>query len=191
VAGKKGQHRDEQRDRARVRRGEDGSLVITLQKAENEEGCLVMHLEGNLDIYNATSFQKKVERAIGAGFPKLVISMAAVGYAGSSGIGALVHLLRTLKSRNGDLVLVRPIARVFEVFQLLGFSSFFTFTESTDEAIAFFARERERGPSGPYPKVFGCPICEKKLRAARAGRFRCPECKTILALHATGAVLLG
>jgi anti-sigma B factor antagonist len=167
------------------------NLVITLQKAASEDGCLVMYLQGPLDIYNATGFQKKVERAIGAGFPRLIINLSAVGYVGSSGIAALVYLLRILKSRNGDVVLVKPHARVFEVFQLLGFSSFFTFVDSTDEAVAFFARRREQGPSGPYPKTFGCEICGRKLRAARAGRFRCPECKTIIALDAAGAVHLG
>ncbi len=167
------------------------NLAITLQRAGSEEGCLVMYLQGPLDIYNATSFQKRVDRAIAAGYPKLVVNLSAVGYVGSSGIAALVHLLRTLRARSGDVVLVRPHARVFEVFSLLGFSSFFTFVDSTDEALAFFARRREQGPSGPYPKTFGCLVCERKLRAVRPGRFRCPECKTILALDAAGDVLLG
>ncbi len=39
--------------------------------------------------------------------------------------------------------------------------------------------------------LFRCPICSRRLKAARAGRFRCPECTTILALAETGAVNLG
>jgi tRNA(Ile2) C34 agmatinyltransferase TiaS len=42
-----------------------------------------------------------------------------------------------------------------------------------------------------FPRVFPCPICEVKLRAGRAGRYRCSHCRTILALADTGAVDLG
>jgi anti-sigma B factor antagonist len=167
------------------------NLVITLQKADSEEGCLVMYLDGHVDAYNAPSFQKKVGRAVEAGYVKLVINLAAVSFVGSSGIGVFAHLMRTLRSRGGDVVMVKPHPRVYEVFQLLGFSSFFQFVDGTDEAIALFARNRQNSAAAPFPKTFGCLICEKKLRAVRAGRFRCPECKTILALDATGAILLG
>ncbi len=167
------------------------NLIITLQKAGSEEGCLVMYLDGHLDTFNAPGFQKKLMRAVEAGFAKLVINLAAVSYVGSSPIGVFAHLMRTLRCRNGDVVLVKPHPRVYEVFQLLGFASFFQFVDSTDEAVGFFSRSRQSGAAEPFPKVFGCPVCEKRLRAVRAGRFRCPECKTILGLDTAGAIILG
>ncbi|MDX9958981.1 MAG: anti-sigma F factor antagonist, partial [Spirochaetia bacterium] len=42
-----------------------------------------------------------------------------------------------------------------------------------------------------FPKIFSCPICNKKLKAAKPGRFRCSECKTILAIDNSGQVFLG
>ncbi|MCP4178729.1 MAG: anti-sigma F factor antagonist, partial [bacterium] len=42
-----------------------------------------------------------------------------------------------------------------------------------------------------FPKIFRCPICSKKLKASKAGRFRCSECKTILAIDNSGQVFLG
>jgi tRNA(Ile2) C34 agmatinyltransferase TiaS len=42
-----------------------------------------------------------------------------------------------------------------------------------------------------FPKVVSCPICYRKLKAVKAGRFRCSECKNILAIDEAGQVLLG
>jgi anti-sigma B factor antagonist len=96
-----------------------------------------------------------------------------------------------VKPRGGDLVLVGMAKRVFEVFQLLGFSSFFNIEKTLEEAIEMLKTQSKQDIEGPFPKVFGCPICAKKLRASKAGRFRCSECKSILIINETGQVSLG
>jgi anti-sigma B factor antagonist len=111
-----------------------------------------------------------------------------VSFIGSAGVASIVHILRTVRSQDGDLVLQEIQARTYEVFELLGFAQFFHVSSSRDESVAFLSRK----PSpGTFPKVFACPICAIKLRAARAGRYRCSHCRTILALADTGAVDLG
>ncbi|MBE6350425.1 MAG: anti-sigma F factor antagonist, partial [Spirochaetaceae bacterium] len=45
--------------------------------------------------------------------------------------------------------------------------------------------------SSVFPKIFACPVCSKKLKAVKSGRFRCSECKTILAIDEQGQVFLG
>ena len=42
-----------------------------------------------------------------------------------------------------------------------------------------------------FPKIFACPVCSKRLKASKAGRFRCSECKTILAIDNQAQVFLG
>ena len=42
-----------------------------------------------------------------------------------------------------------------------------------------------------FPKIFSCPVCSKRLKATKSGRFRCSECKTILAIDNSGQVFLG
>ena len=81
--------------------------------------------------------------------------------------------------------------KVYEVFQLLGFSQFFNIKDNLDEAIAFFNVSVSAGAVEVFPKIFRCPICSKKLKASKPGRFRCSECKTILAIDKTGQVFLG
>ncbi|HRZ65188.1 MAG TPA: anti-sigma F factor antagonist, partial [Spirochaetia bacterium] len=91
----------------------------------------------------------------------------------------------------GDIVLLEIQPKVYEVFQLLGFSQFFNIKDNLDEATAFFKQGDQTAAASVFPKIFSCPICNKKLKAAKPGRFRCSECKTILAIDNSGQVFLG
>ena len=95
-----------------------------------------------------------------------------------------------VKPLGGDIVLLEIQPKVYEVFQLLGFSQFFNIKNSSEEAVAFFKRGAVVADS-LFPKIFSCPVCSKKLKATRSGRFRCSECKTILAIDDQGKVFLG
>lgn len=169
----------------------DDSLKIRLQKIDQVEGCLVLYLTGYIDTYNSNYFQKRVSKAIEAGFIRIIFNCQQLNYVSSTGIGSFTAFLKAVKPRGGDLVLLEIQPKVYEVFQLLGFSQFFNIKENLDEAVAFFGQKTEGAAAGPFPKVFKCPICGKKLRAPKPGRFRCSECKTILAIDATANVFLG
>jgi anti-anti-sigma factor len=164
------------------------SLDLKLKKIEGMEGGLVIYATGYLDTYNSHSFQKRTLKVVEAGFVQLVIDMSGVNFASSTGIGALTFLLKLVKQRNGDVVLQRIQPRVYEVLKLMGFSQFFPVKENLNESLAHFAGRSE---NSLFPKVFTCPICSKRLRATRSGRFRCVECRTILAVDQAAMVLPG
>jgi anti-sigma B factor antagonist len=168
----------------------DDSLKITLQKREE---ALVLYLTGYIDTYNSNLFQKRVLKAVNAGYNKLIFQCGGLNYVSSTGIGSFTAFLKLVKGKSGDLVLIDVQPKVFEVFQLLGFSKFFNIKRNLDEAIEFFSNSgaAEKISKEIFPKIFKCPICSKKLKASKAGRFRCSECKTILAIDNNGQVFLG
>ncbi|MDR2102953.1 MAG: anti-sigma F factor antagonist, partial [Treponema sp.] len=71
------------------------------------------------------------------------------------------------------------------------FSQFFNIKDSLDDSVSFFRNGASPGSVSLFPKIFACPICAKKLRATKPGRFRCSECKTILAIDNAGQIFLG
>jgi anti-anti-sigma factor len=168
----------------------DESLKISLQKVDGIEGCLILSLMGYIDTYNSHYFQKRIARAVESGFIKLIFQCNGLNYVSSTGIGSFTAFLKSVKPRGGDLVLLEIQSKVYEVFQLLGFSQFFNIKDNLEDAINFFRRGAS-DPTALFPKIFSCPICSKKLKAVKAGRFRCSECKTILAIDNTGQVFLG
>jgi anti-anti-sigma factor len=169
----------------------DESLKIRLQPVEEVQGGLILYLTGYIDTYNSNIFQKRVQRAIEKGCIQLIFHCGGLNYVSSTGIGSFTAFLKAVKPRNGNLVLLDIQPKVYEVFQLLGFSQFFNIKETLDDAINFFRGDPVGSSGTVFPKVFGCPICSKKLKALKAGRFRCSECKSILAIDNTGQVFLG
>ena len=169
----------------------DESLKIRLEKVSDVEGCLVLALSGYIDTYNSNFFQKQVQRAIEAGFIRLIFHCGGLNYVSSTGIGSFTAFLKAVKPKGGDLVLLEIQPKVYEVFQLLGFSQFFNIIDNLDSSIGFFRNEQIEEEPEVFPKIFPCPICGKKLKAVKSGRFRCSECKSILAINNLGVVSLG
>ncbi|MCL2127325.1 MAG: STAS domain-containing protein [Treponema sp.] len=169
----------------------DESLRIKLQPVPDVHGCLVLILNGYIDTYNSNYFQKRVQKAVEAGFIRLIFNCEGLNYVSSTGIGSFTAFLKTVKPMGGDLVLLGIQPKVFEVFQLLGFSQFFNIKNNLDESTGVFnGASAEQAPS-LFPAVFSCPACSKKLKALKPGRFRCSECKSILAIDAGASVSLG
>jgi anti-sigma B factor antagonist len=169
----------------------DDSLKIRLQKADSANGCLILFLTGYIDTYNSNFFQKRVSKAIESGYIRLIFHCGGLNYVSSTGIGSFTAFLKNVKPRGGDIVLLEIQPKVYEVFQLLGFSQFFNIKDNLDESVDFFLRGEQTGKADVFPKIFACPICSKKLKAIKSGRFRCSECKTILAIDSNGTVFLG
>ena len=170
----------------------DDSLKITLEKIDSVENCIVLYLNGYIDTYNSSFFQKRVAKVVDAGYVNLIFNCAALNYVSSTGIGSFTAFLKQVKPKGGDIVLLEIQSKVYEVFQLLGFSQFFNIKDNTDDAIHFFNQEVEvEVEEKIFPKIFACPVCSKRLKASKAGRFRCSECKTILAIDNQAQVFLG
>ncbi len=169
----------------------DDSLKINLEKLDGVESGLVIYLNGYIDTYNSSFFQKRIQKVVEAGFINLVFNCASLNYVSSTGIGSFTAFLKMIKPKGGDIVLLEIQAKVYEVFQLLGFSQFFNIKDSMQEAIAFFKTGTVSSSESIFPKIFSCPVCSKRLKATKSGRFRCSECKSILAIDPQGQVFLG
>ena len=167
------------------------SLTITLQVVQGVEGCLIVVLSGYIDTYNTNFFQKQIQMVIDSGFTRLIFNCCNLNYVSSTGIGSFAAFLKTVKPKDGDIVLLSVQPKVYEVFQLLGFSQFFNIKDTFDSAISFFGGTPLEKKTGIFPLFFSCPTCSKKLSAVKPGRFRCPGCKTIMAIDYDGTVSLG
>ncbi len=168
----------------------EDSLKIQLQKLGEVPSCIIITLNGYIDTYNSVFFQKQVGKIITAGFVNLIFNCASLNYVSSTGIGSFTSFLKLVKPKGGDIVLLNIQPKVYEVFSLLGFSQFFNIKDTLSEAEEFFKKGAPVGTS-VFPKIFACPVCNKRLKATKSGRFRCSDCKSILAIDQGGHVFLG
>lgn len=154
----------------------DQSISISLQSINDFEKGIYVVLNGAIDTYNSNFFQKKISSIIEAGYTNLIINCAALNYVSSNGIGCFTQFLNTLKSVNGDMVLMSIQPKVYEVFSLLGFSQFFNIKDTVDEAIKHFKPDEDM-INQLFPFTFQCPMCQRTLKAPKSGKFRCSGCK--------------
>lgn len=168
----------------------DENLKISLEKIDAFPNGLRLNLSGYIDTYNSSFFQRKVQSVVDAGFSDLIFDCSSLDYLSSTGVGALIAFLKMVKFKGGDIVLFGVKPGVREVLQLLGFSQFFSIRETAADALSFFKKDAPIS-EGVFPKIISCPVCAKRLKATRAGRFRCSECKSILSVDQQGTVALG
>ena len=169
----------------------DDSLKIFLDKVENFNNAIAITLNGYIDTYNSVYFQKQIRKIVAAGFRNLIFNCKALNYVSSTGIGSFTSFLKLVKPTGGDIVLVGIQPKVYEVFQLLGFSQFFNIEDSVEDATKYFGNKEGLDHSSVFPKTFVCPICSKQLKVDKSGRFRCSGCKSVLAVDQNGSVSLG
>lgn len=169
----------------------DDSLKITLRKIPGVvNGCMVI-LEGYIDTYNSSFFQKQLTKVIGAGYYNLLFNCGALSYVSSTGLGSFTILLKMVKVKGGDIILSEVQEKVAEVFQILGFSQFFNLKETSEEAIEFLRSGAGTVAASVFPKILSCPSCGKSVQATRAGRFRCTNCKAIITISEQADITLG
>jgi anti-anti-sigma factor len=169
---------------------QEEGLKISLKQPVDIPACLVINLSGYIDTYNSRSFQKKITTAMDTGFTRLVFNCAELNYVSSTGIGAFTAFLKREKAHDGDVVLTALQPSVSEVFQLLGFSQFFSIQENVEKALDGFKGNLEQQKK-VFPCVVVCPACHKKLKAEKPGRFRCYDCKAVITINEQGAASIG
>lgn len=163
-------------------------LSVKFRPVNGMADCMVLELIGSIDSFNSNSLHRQIMRVVDAGFIRLIFSLSRVDYISSTGVGTLVSLLRTVAEKGGNLALVKMQPKVASIFRLMCLDNFFSCSESVEDALK---RARPAGVGPVFPFHFACPICDKRLVASKTGRFRCPTCKSILAVGSAGEVSLG
>lgn len=99
-----------------------------------ESGVRVVAPHGRIDSAAGRDFEQTLFAQIEAGFLRLVVDLSGVTYISSTGLKTLLTAMRRLNERNGAIVLAALPARVREVFEMAGFDTVFTITETVEDA---------------------------------------------------------
>ena len=74
-------------------------------KAENENGVWILQLQGRLDAPWVGAFKRAMASYLSETVPQLVFDLRELEYLNSTGLGALLSLLRKCESKGGSLCL--------------------------------------------------------------------------------------
>ncbi len=98
-------------------------------------GALVVEPRGTINTYNVTHFKKRLDLLIKKGYLQLIFDMTDVDYISAVGVGLFIELLSTIRKEGGDIILTGLQNSVLDVFNLLGFSGFFTISIDLNSAL--------------------------------------------------------
>ena len=169
----------------------DDSLKISLEKNDSVPKGIFIYLNGYIDTYNSSFFQNQVNKIIACGFINIIMDCSKITGVASTGFGVLTNLLKIVHQNNGNIILVNVQQNIYETIELLGFTQFFKIIPTLEEAYSYITQNAGVAGNGEvFPKLVTCPSCAKSLKAQKAGRFRCINCKAIINISETGSVFV-
>ena len=92
----------------------------------------------NLDAGNVKAFRAAIE-IVAATHDTLLLDMSRLTFVDSSGLGALLSCLRTMKGKKGQLLLFGMTKPVRALFELVRMHRIFSICNSQEEALAELA----------------------------------------------------
>jgi anti-sigma B factor antagonist len=110
-------------------------------KLEPMGNIMVMTIPGEiLDAGNSQEFKSDIAPIL-AEHKRVVFDMSEMNFVDSSGCGALLSCLRTLRADNGDLKLCRISPQVQELFKLIRMDRIFHILEKREDAVEAFSKK--------------------------------------------------
>lgn len=95
----------------------------------------VLTFEGILNAENVSQFREFNEKLLSDGSPLVVLDFEKLEQIDSSGIGAVISLLKKMRSQNGDVRIIKLRGAVKQLFELLRIDRGINIYESLDEAV--------------------------------------------------------
>jgi anti-sigma B factor antagonist len=101
-----------------------------------EEGHVsVLSLTGRLDLASGTSLKEEIKKLFDRDCTSIHLDLSNVDFINSSGLGALVSVMKEVRLRKGRLTLSNLANYVKEIFEITQLSHIFEIFETEQEAI--------------------------------------------------------
>lgn len=98
------------------------------------DGIIHLTLEGKLNALTAAELKEVIQQLNEQQEPRVLVQVQALQQLDSSGVGALVSLLKRTKSKGGTISLVGLQGQPKEIFKLLNLDQVFPLYDDVDEA---------------------------------------------------------
>jgi len=140
----------------------------------NSYEFLILKINGFIDTYNSDSFLESIKKFISLTERKVcIIEMSGINYMSSTGIGAFVELLKFCTEKKIVFYMMNINQNVDEVFNLLGFKSFFNYIKEIKDI------NDEKIKRSIFPAKIKCPSCSAELVVKKIGSFKCSSCSNV------------
>jgi anti-sigma B factor antagonist len=113
-------------------------IQVDVRYAGGDNEIAVISAKGFIDTTTAPDLEKKLEEQLALNKYKIIVDLKNIDYVSSAGWGVFVSEIREIRENNGDLVLVNMSSDVYDVYELMEFSSILKSFDTVDDAISNF-----------------------------------------------------
>nr|WP_321260636.1 STAS domain-containing protein [uncultured Pseudodesulfovibrio sp.] len=103
---------------------------------ENENGVIILAVDGNLDAEGTQAMEEKVLALLESGETKLLFDFTGLDYINSSGLRVLVLAYQRLKKASGTVAICGVKDYIQEVFEVSGYDKIFPLYTVRADALA-------------------------------------------------------
>lgn len=102
------------------------------------ENIQILDLKGELDAHTASDLEAAIHKCQSSGNFQIVINGRELMYISSAGLGVFMAYIEEIRENGGDIKITNLQAKVFNVFDLLGFPLLFDILDTEEEAFTRF-----------------------------------------------------
>jgi anti-anti-sigma factor len=112
------------------------NLTVSLRGTrEVKSNYQLFRLTGLLDAFSEPNFRKALDKFVGEGPSNIILDLSKIDFVDSSGLGALVQLVKKAQTASGTLqVVTNP--RVTQTVKLVRLEKFLSLQDTVDAAVA-------------------------------------------------------
>ncbi|AFG37277.1 STAS domain-containing protein [Spirochaeta africana] len=97
----------------------------------------VIAIDGEMDLYNANQLREAFQQALTDSRRGIVLELSRLRYLDSSGVGVLIHMIQSLKSRKGRLAVVGLHGSPEKVLTMTNIIALLKRFSTCEEAVAY------------------------------------------------------
>ena len=94
-------------------------------KLNNENGFWDVSLQGELDVSTADKLKEHLHNLADAKISDMKINLENLDYIDSTGLGAMIGVLKKLKTDNKEIYIINPKSNVKKIFTITGLDKIF------------------------------------------------------------------
>lgn len=96
----------------------------------------IVEVGGEVDVATAPRLREQLISLVGDGRYRIVVSLEAVDFIDSTGLGVLISGLKRVRTHGGEFAVVCNEPRIMKVFEITGLDTVFNVVPTLDAALA-------------------------------------------------------
>lgn len=107
-------------------------------KQKDNQNASILYLKGYLDAHTASELENYLQKLVDAGKYNIIVNFKELNYISSAGLGVFMGFIEDVRNHDGDIKLSNMSAKIYRVFDLLGFPSLYEIFQDESEALLKF-----------------------------------------------------